>query len=1377
MIGVRLAGRYEILREIGRGGMGVVYAARDSILERDVAIKLVPEWLLGPEIEERFRREARVVAKMDHPAIVGIYDIGTHDGALFLVMPFVDGTTLRSLISAGRLSFADTTAIGLQVAQALDYSHTRGVVHRDIKPENIMVSTTGAALRARVLDFGIAIAVTEDRVTKTGHMVGTPAYLSPEQINGSEPDASADLYALGAVLYECLTGQMLFSGRVPAIYHRIATKEPTPVGSLREGVPFHLASAIRACTAKDPALRPKTGRDLVAILQATSVDGEPRPETLDGSVRSTQRTLLTAAQMVGRWEHLAELRTHATSAAAGECHLVLVAGEAGIGKTHLLEAFEPVALGIGARILHGRFVERNQSFPYQGFCDVVHEFVKVTESADVATGGFDELSTLFPSLAETNPGSAVRTRPIVAEPDHAVDFADQAAVFELLSRTIARIAGGKPLVLLLEDLHAADVSIDAIGYIVRRIGPVPVLFVGTYRPEDVGRNHPLSRLVASFRRDSRFAHLKLAPLSRDDQGALVASLVGGEVDPGFLEALYTTTEGNPHYTTELVRSLVGSGGLTRSDDGRWGSTRDNDTAPCEFPETIQQAIEERLSHIDDEGRDLLLEASIIGRAFDLSDLKVIASAPDDLDDALDCLLEAGFLVEERQSRGDRFAFSSGILRDVLYAGLPRRRKRLLHRTLAEGLEVRYQRGASRVLPSLVHHFAQGRMAEKAVRYGLHSARLALDACSPEDALRAGKIALEFLGQTESEQTHEGEIWMLLAAAHRLARDTTQAIKVAGHAVQIFEDANLQIEALRAMVFAAEAAWDGRAVERTRRWVERGLRAARSMCGDGNVEAILDLRLKLLTLGATAANLRGDHAAAARYAAEARDIAPPTADATDNRPMHAASGTIRVAFLPELLHLDPARVTGNVALEALSTVFETLTRQGDGARVVPWLASEFSAEADGTRYRVRLRDGVQFHNGAPVTARDVRWSFERLLRANESESRWLLAPIQGALAVSSGECADLAGFVVESDRDFRIELTKPVSFFPALLTAPPTAIVPFGEDLRGSTWRDGCVGTGPFRVARFSPGRRLDLEANPGYWQSGLPRAKALVFHFGVSPDEIRDGFAEGRYSLARGLPPSDVDALRRESEFASGYHETPQLTTAFVALNARTGPLSDQRLRRRLMAVDTRALVSAALGRTALPACSLVPPGFLGFEKQQKPAARAAEETASDRIGDVELTAIALPGFLDGHYSGLLRAVLDALAGVGFRVRVLPCTQSELESHRAQATTDLCFWGWVADYPDADAFYHGVLHSNAGCVGRYCGSEGLDHFVDLGRVETDMSRRHRIYREIEDTLVEHALLIPISHPLVSCFARPGVHGVHLNVSTPLVSYERIFVDD
>jgi len=228
--------------------MGVVYRARDPLLNREVAVKLVSSSDLTPEMEERFQREAQVVAQMDHPAIVPIYDIGRNEGSLFFVMPVASGTNLLRLIRDQSLRLGEVVDIGIQVADALDYSHSRGVVHRDIKPANVMVTREdGFGARVRVMDFGLAHTTTESRLTKTGTLVGTVAYLSPEQVAARAFDGRSDVYSLGVVLYECLVGEPPFTGEVQSILYRIVHEIPQAPRALGAEIREELQDIILRC--------------------------------------------------------------------------------------------------------------------------------------------------------------------------------------------------------------------------------------------------------------------------------------------------------------------------------------------------------------------------------------------------------------------------------------------------------------------------------------------------------------------------------------------------------------------------------------------------------------------------------------------------------------------------------------------------------------------------------------------------------------------------------------------------------------------------------------------------------------------------------------------------------------------------------------------------------------------------------------------------------------------------------------------------------------------------------------------------------------------------------------------------------------------------
>jgi ABC-type transport system substrate-binding protein len=475
-------------------------------------------------------------------------------------------------------------------------------------------------------------------------------------------------------------------------------------------------------------------------------------------------------------------------------------------------------------------------------------------------------------------------------------------------------------------------------------------------------------------------------------------------------------------------------------------------------------------------------------------------------------------------------------------------------------------------------------------------------------------------------------------------------------------------------------------------------------------------------------------------------------------------------------LDPSHGYAEEQAEVHPAVFETLTRNEGGARIVPWLAAQYREELGGTRYRFRLRDDVRFHDGRRLTARDVRYSFERLLQNPESESRWLLASIRGGKAIINGETSELEGFRLHSAGEISIELDEPLSFFPSLLAYPALGIVPEGTEDFDGNWQSGCVGTGPFRVAKFERGSLLALERHPGYWRGGYPRSERLVFIFGVSPEETIRGFRSGDFSLASDLFPGDVEALRREGDFAGGYLETPRLSTYLAVFNTRRGPLQDRDFRRRLVrSIDTGALVPSTLGRTAIPARGLIPPGLLGYDPSL--AARTiGEEEAAQSVGTGEttvLTAVIRPQFY-GKYSPLMRPLESAFERAGVKLRRVDESMDDFIAGAAKGTVDVALGRWAADYPDTDSFVH-ALHTREGFYGRMCGTPEIDRLEERGRAKSDPAARHGIYRQVEEIVARDALLLPLFHEQVYRFARPEIDGLSVSFWVPVVRYDELSV--
>jgi serine/threonine-protein kinase len=297
-----LAGRYSIVRELGRGGMGVVYLAHEVHLDRLVAIKLLPpEHAQRSERRERFLREARLAAKLSHPHIVSIHAVDEVDGFVFYVMAYIDGETLADRIrSRGPVSATDGVRMLREVAWALAHAHSQGVVHRDVKPENILIEA--ASGRALVADFGIAAVGGQ---TGDQRVTGTPEFMSPEQALGGEIDARSDIYGLGATAFYAFSGRVPFEGKsATEILARQVTEAPPPLASLGLPVPRSLAAIVDRCLAKEPANRPASADAVAEQLGVTSDQRRAMPAPLRAFVRRSGRmdgggTLLYVTTLLG----------------------------------------------------------------------------------------------------------------------------------------------------------------------------------------------------------------------------------------------------------------------------------------------------------------------------------------------------------------------------------------------------------------------------------------------------------------------------------------------------------------------------------------------------------------------------------------------------------------------------------------------------------------------------------------------------------------------------------------------------------------------------------------------------------------------------------------------------------------------------------------------------------------------------------------------------------------------------------------------------------------------------------------------------------------------------------------------------------------------
>jgi serine/threonine protein kinase len=296
LVGSLVLNRFLIERRIGNGGFGVVYEAWDGRLERSVAVKAIES--TGPQCRRRVLREARAAARLNHPGIVALYEMGEEDGSAVLVTELVHGKTLARLSREAALSDREIGEIGADLCEALDYAHACGVVHRDIKPQNVLVAESGE-LRAKLMDFGIARLTDATALTAPGDVVGTLAYMAPEQAEGRTAGPEADVYSLALTLYECWSGENPNRRATPAATARAIGRSPRPLRRLRPDLPRELSDTIDACLAPRPSRRPEL-EELGGAIEDSLESLADHPPRAAASLR-VRAGVAVAAALLGAW--------------------------------------------------------------------------------------------------------------------------------------------------------------------------------------------------------------------------------------------------------------------------------------------------------------------------------------------------------------------------------------------------------------------------------------------------------------------------------------------------------------------------------------------------------------------------------------------------------------------------------------------------------------------------------------------------------------------------------------------------------------------------------------------------------------------------------------------------------------------------------------------------------------------------------------------------------------------------------------------------------------------------------------------------------------------------------------------------------------------
>ena len=850
--------RYEILAALGAGAMGEVYRAKDTKLGRQVAIKVLPGHLAADaSARERLRREAVAAAALDHPYICKVFEIGEQGGTFFLVMEFIAGDTLHRRLRSGALPLPEALRISGEVAEALEEAHNHRFVHRDLKPANLMLTVGG---HAKVMDFGLAKKFTatplaegastatmaDPSLTELGSAIGTPDYMSPEQLRGEALDQRSDLFSFGILLCDLLGSAHPFRrASTTETMAAILRDPPNLSGDLPQG----LMLLIRRLLAKSREERYQSMADVRADLDrltATALAPEPQKQPED------------RIPLIGRDVERKELLRHLEDALAGGGSMVMIGGEPGIGKTHLITAILEEVRRRGAYANIGHCYEMEGAPPYVPFIEMLEHTARVApkETFRLALGdAASEVAKLMPELRRMYPDIPP---PIQLPPEQQRRF-----LFNAYREFIERAAKVTPIVHVFEDLHWAD---EPTLLLLQHLGPMlsttPMLVIGTYRDVELDVNRPFAKTLETLLRQKQATRMTLRRLPLGGVGSMLAAMSGQTPPPSLARVVFEQTEGNPFFVEEVFRHLSEEGRLF-DETGKWRQGLRVDQ--LQVPEGVRLVLGRRLERLGEDARRALTTGAVIGRSFSLRLLEELENKqPDAALDAVEEAERAHIVVAEPAGRDTRYRFVHELIRQTLAETLSLPRRQRLHGRVADAIERVYSANLDTHAPSLAHHLYQAGAAadpEKTTAYLMLAAQQARAGAAHEEALAHLENALAICeGETG---IRVGEMMEQRAAALDGIGRTAEAADAYAKAIALFESAGAVARAAGAsLALTMLQVWHVE-LAAAKRTAERALERLGS--------ADPHLRMSLLQARAGVLSVSGDATTAVSLLEEARAL--------------------------------------------------------------------------------------------------------------------------------------------------------------------------------------------------------------------------------------------------------------------------------------------------------------------------------------------------------------------------------------------------------------------------------------------------------------------------------------------------------------------------
>lgn len=1330
---------YTIIEELNCGAFGSIYRAFQPSVEREVAIKVIlPRFANQPEFVQRMESEARLVARLEHPHIVPLYDYWRDESGAYLVMRWLRQGSLESRLQQGPMPIDDVLRLLDQVASALSETHQQGVVHRDLKPANIVLDEQG---NAYLTDFGIAMDLDVDtKLAFDGAVVGSPAYMAPEQLLNEPVAAQTDIYSLGIMLFEMLTGRLPYRATsMPALIQQ-QLSESLPSAQLeREELPSAVDWILGRAAAKNASARYDDVLELARIMRqvlgpasaGVLLDQETAPQGTRthrdvGDLLTPDREGLPV--FAGREQQLEILGSFLDDALSGAGRIVCVTGGSGRGKTTLINEFAGRAMAnspdllvisgscnlysaagdpfLPFRQLMAMLTADVESQLRSGLIseDQAQRLVNalpVTVNAIIDRGP-ELLDVLVPSKALRErtrksvsdwPGGARRLQQFFDSGSSSGGQKQRNRLFSQFTAVIHTICQIYPIILILDDLQWVDKSSAGLLYhLSRHLAGQRILVVCSYRPDEIAmqrdsERHPMDKVLAEIKSLFGSIWINLAKLGLEENREFVSSLLDQEpnrLSASFRQALFDHTAGHALFTVELLRAMQERGDLVRDSAGQWIESPSLNWET--LPPRIEGVIEERVGRLDPELRSLLNTASVEGEHFTA---QVIATVEGESVRRVLRLLarelgDVHQLIKEReelqvnQTYLTRYQFSHVLIQQYLYGQLGAGERRLLHEQIAQDLQKRLQDHWQPFAAQLAWHWQQAGRRDMAVEKWLWLGDQARGGYAHVEAENFYRLAVAEL-QRQGRQEAAARTLMKLGLVYTADFQAAKAQEVYDQAFDLWQ---------------------------------RSYRARSTIKGD-----LAGVVLRLAT------------------------EAP-------------------VSF-------DPGLIDDDVSTFLVSQLFEGLVRVGQEQNVLPAAASRWEMLDGGRRYIFHIRDNAQWNDGRPLTAHDFVFAWTRNLhQETHSPSAQLLYILEQARAYAEGKITDkkAVGVAALDNKTLAVQLERPTAYLPFLMAHTVAFPLP-AHSMMDTTdkWANPqrLVCNGPYQIEKVDT-NGLRLSKNQRYVGQFSGNVETVECIFLDEYESVLRAYAQNQLDMVN-LIHADPDTIARAgSLFGDELMSIPRWSTFYLCFRCDKPPFDDARVRQALAYALNREQLAIEGFQSQRKAATggFVPPGMPGHspgialaydpEQGRRLLAQAGFENERD-FPSVEWAAS--PGgervisFIQAAWKQNLNLDIGPL-GMNWE-----SFMDKLSHDPAQLT----ILGWGADIPDPVNMLRATFHSRDGFNIPHWHNERFDALTDEAERVLDQEQRMRLYAQADRILVaEDTAVLPLSYALGRLLVKPWV---------------------